>query len=144
MCWDVSVSMEVHVFFGRTRRPEASVLRREIRRLGFPVRLDPGLDLDRAIGFQPAVFRGESAGFEFYLSAADAVSVPADLAGQVGGREVCGSFRWGGDLNEMACALCTAAALASVTDGVVYDPQDGVCYSGPDAIDMAREAVDAV
>jgi hypothetical protein len=53
------------------------------------------------------------------------------------------NFRWGGDLQEMACALAAAAALTRLSDGVWFDPQEGECRDAAGAIAEARAGLGA-
>ena len=51
------------------------------------------------------------------------------------------NFRLGGDEKELAVALCFAAALAKLVNGVVFDPQEGELQTVEEAIDIARKYV---
>ena len=52
------------------------------------------------------------------------------------------SFRWGAAEDEMLCALCTAAALAKLVNGVVLDEEGSL--SVEQAIEQARGNLDSV
>jgi hypothetical protein len=83
-------------------------------------------------------------GFEFDVSPApDVADTYPEFAGEFGGRDVAANFRWGGDLNEMACALLASAALAQLSDGVWFDPQEGACFDSGGAIEQAKSDVEA-
>jgi hypothetical protein len=87
--------------------------------------------------------RREESGVE--VDVYDDRSVVEEIAGKdVDPRyQRCVSFRWGGDEREMLCALCTAAALAKLTDGVVRD-DDGNHLSAGQAIAEAQESLKRV
>ena len=109
--------------------------------LGLPVQLDARLDPSLARGFQPVALRGHSTGFELdRFPAADYAPAP-DNGSEYDAACV---FRWSGDTSEMAAALACAAALAALTQGIVYDPQEGETYSPEAAVDLAREGLGAL
>ena len=107
------MSMEIEAFFNSSTEVTASSWQDEITRLGFPLVIDPGLDIDRVAGFQPAVFRDEKTGFECYRSSGDQSAGRAALRQEVSDRDACITFRWGGDLKEMAAAIGAAALLVA-------------------------------
>ena len=149
----LAVSMEVEVFFNGVSALTAEAWQAEITRLGFSVELDPGTNLESLSGFQPVTIDGERSGFECYRRAV-AASPPrtwwrrrssagsgqtATPAGIEGDESV--AFRWGGDLVEMAAALSAAAALAVVTNGTLWDPQESRSYTPEEAVELARTAL---
>ena len=54
------------------------------------------------------------------------------------------SFRWGGSSEEAAAGLCGAAALAKLTNGVVFDEAEGRLLSVEEAIVVARQFLEAM
>jgi hypothetical protein len=92
----------------------------------------------------PVKFKGRDSGFEFDLSPASEITETySEFAKEFAGRDVSGNFRWGGDLNEMACALAASAALAKLSDGVWFDPQEGACFDSDGAVEQAKSGVEA-
>ena len=111
---------------------------------GLPASLPPDFDVTgEEGGFAPVGFRGEQAGFEFYRGPADR-SILKQARSRRRGFDQAASFIWGGDLNEMGAAVCASAALAVLTGGVLYFPQDGDVFAGAEAVAWAMEAVNAV
>jgi hypothetical protein len=134
------MSMELHVLLQDTRVPTVTEWQQAIREAGFDLLLDSSLRLREDTGFSPAVYRGNETGFEFDLwPASDITDTYPDVASRIGGRDMAANFRWGGDLLECAAAVIAAAALARLTDGVLFDPQEGDLASGDEAIEMARQ-----
>jgi hypothetical protein len=82
-------------------------------------------------------FKERSTGCEFYLDEVDRDACPPSLAEYLVSRRTRASFRWGGDLDEMAAGLAAAASLAVLTDGIYLDPQDETILDGQGAIAMA-------
>jgi hypothetical protein len=70
--------------------------------------------------------------------ASDIVDTYPEFKGKFGERDRAANFRWGGDVAEMACALVASAALATLSDGVLFDPQEGTCSDGVSAVAQAR------
>lgn len=138
------MSMELHVLLSNTRLPDVREWQAAIDALGFDVKLDPSLAVETGRGFLPARFKGRDSGFEFTVwPASDISDTYPEFANQFAGRDRAANFRWGGDLIEMACALVASAALAQLSDGVWFDPQEGTCSDGAGAVEQAKLGVAA-
>ena len=134
------MSIELHIFLHDSRVPSRDAWQRAIDELSFPVVLDTALNVREQTGFLPTIYAGQSTGFEFYLeSSQDILSSYSHIAESVGDREKCATFRWGGDLTEMAAALSVAAALTQLVDGVYYYPNDDIVYGRDDAVKTLSE-----
>jgi hypothetical protein len=109
-----------------------------MKELGFPLAIKPATgSLERQSGFMPMMLRGEETGVEFDVF--DGSIVKELMADDYGARfERSASFRWGGDEDEMLCALCAAAALARLVKGAVFEEGEGRLLSPEEAIDDAR------
>jgi hypothetical protein len=136
------MSVELHVLFSG-KLPGKAALNRTMKELGFPVSIPAGGGLlETHSGFLPMKLRREESGVEF-----DVCNDRADVA-EVAGDDFdprfdrMASFRWGGDEDEMVCALCTAAALAKLVDGAVLDEERRL--SVDEAIAQARETLNIV
>lgn len=133
------MSMELHVLLEKSRLPDVQAWQAAIDALGFDVKLDPSLAVETDTGFLPAKFNGNDSGFEFDVSPVHEIAdTYPEFGNEFAGRDVSGNFRWGGDLNEMACALVASAALATLTDGTWFDPQEGACVDPAGAVEEAR------
>ena len=138
------MSMELHVLLSKSRLPNVRQWQAAIDALGFDVKLDPTLSLDADAGFCPAKFKGRDGGFEFSIwPASEIAETYPEFEAEFEGRDSSANFRWGGDLNGMACALVASAALAKVSDGVWFDPQEGACFDSAGAIEQAKSGVEA-
>jgi hypothetical protein len=139
------MSMEINVVF-RGPLPSKAALSRAMQELGFPLTItDTSGPLDEQNGFMPMSLQGEETGVEF-----DVFDGREDIEGIANGRDVdasfdrSGNFRWGGDESEMVCALCAAAALARLTNGVVFDEYEDDARTADQAIEEARRALESV
>jgi hypothetical protein len=131
------MAVELHVMFAG-KLPGKAALTRAMKDLGFPVSIPAGGgSLEKHSGFLPMKLRGQKSGVEFDVY--DKRAHIKEVAGEDFDPrfERLASFRWGGDEDEMLCALCTAAALAKLVDGVVLD-EDGR-LSAEQAIEQARQ-----
>ena len=138
------MSMELHVLLAKSRLPDVRQWQAAIDALDFDVKLDPSLAVEIGRGFLPAKFKGRDSGFEFTVwPASDITDTYPEFASQFAGRDRAASFRWGGDLIEMACALVASAALAQLSDGVWFDPQEGACFDAAGALEQAKSGVAA-
>lgn len=128
---------ETHVLF-RGKLPSKAVLTRAMKELGFPLAIKPASgSLETQSGFMPMTLRGEETGVEFDVLGSSTVR---HLLGENdAGFERCASFRWGGDEDEMLCAVCASAALAQLVDGAVFEESEGILLESGEAIRYARE-----
>ncbi len=139
------MSVELHIFMQDSRVPTRDAWQQAIEQLGFPVVLEPSLDPRHDTGYRPTSFRGQPTGFEFYLEAAAGVlSSYSHVVPRVGDREKCATFRWGGDLKECGAALSAAAALAQITDGVYFYPDDDIVYGAAEAVAATRRDLQSI
>lgn len=136
------MSMELHMSFSGAM-PSARALDAALSRLGLPYRLaDPAVTLETWSGYLPFLGDGGPVGVELDIfDGADAVRDAVGPEAPPGADRVA-SFRWGGDLDEMAVAFAAAAALASLVNGVVFEPE-GTQLSVEDAVRSSRAAAQA-
>jgi hypothetical protein len=92
----------------------------------------------------PMRLRREETGVEFDVFEGRSVIDEFELEGVDPSFDRVGNFRWGGDEDEMLAALCGAAALAKLTNGIVFDEASDRLLSPDQAIEMAREHVASV
>lgn len=139
------MSIELHIFLDDSRVPSPEAWQRAIDQLGFPAVLDPSLDLRKDTGFIPTTYDGKTTGFELYLEpAATVLSAYASITPSVGERDKCVTFRWGSDLTECAAAMSAAAALAKLTDGIYFYPDDDLLYDPDEAIEATRRDLSSI
>jgi hypothetical protein len=138
------MSIEMHVLFGG-QLPSVAALDSAMKDLGFPTTIKPGVDsLERQSGFMPMKLGSEDTGIEF-----DVFNDRADIE-EIAGEEDdprferSANFRWGGDEKEMLCAMCAAAALAKLVDGMVADEYEERLLTPDEAVAYARQHLEAV
>jgi len=123
------MSLEMHVFFEKSRIPDRASLQETINSLKLPFAFDPELNLLTDSGFSPSKIRDIDSGFEICSEAApDIMRAYPQLTTALAGRDWCVTFRWGGDLNESACVLSATAALVKLCDAVAFYPDDDLIY----------------
>jgi hypothetical protein len=133
------MSLEAYVFLNRATLPTAAVWGTAIHDHGFAVFFDADFDPLKDTGFVPCRCAGFEAGFEYYLHSRDAVaSAYPVLKPLIDGYDSAVSFVWSGQPADCATAIAAAAVLTSLSSGLMYDPQDDVRMSGPEAVDYAR------
>jgi len=130
--------MEMHVLF-RGALPTKAALTRAMKQLGFPFTIAGSGSLERQRGYMPVRFRGDETGVEFDVfdgrEAIEEFSVPnIDPS-----FDRSANFRWGGDETEMVVAMCAAAALASLVNGIVLDDAEGKLLQPEHAIRLAKQ-----
>jgi hypothetical protein len=138
------MAMEIHVLF-RGKLPSKAALQSALRELGFPFSIKPATgSLERQDGFMPMLLAREETGAEFDVFEGRAA------VEEIGGKDVdarfdrVANFRWGGDMRECASAVCGAAALAKLVDGVVLEEEEGKLLSVDEAIEIARQVFSKV
>jgi hypothetical protein len=127
-----------NVFLGRDRLPSAADWARLIREAGFETQLPATFDLNSHSGYLPCP--DELTGFEFYLEAFDAPTfeVGAEGARVIGQRNAVVSLRFSGRDPDRAAAVASAATLAAMTDGVLFDGERGHFIAATEALAWAR------
>jgi len=136
------MAVEMHVMFAG-KLPSKAALTRAMKELGFPVSIPAGGGaLEKQRGFLPMTLRGQKSGVEFdvYSKRAHIEEVAGEDFDPRFDRLV--SFRWGAAEDEMLCALCTAAALAKLVNGIVLDEEGKLSVN--QAIEEARGTLDSV
>jgi hypothetical protein len=137
------MSMETHVFF-RGKLPSKAALSRAMKELGFPYTIKPATgSLEQQNGFMPMLLHREETGVEFDVFGHDAVEEFADQ-GIDPSYERVANFRWGGDFQEAVAGMCSAAALAKLVNGIVFDESENRLLSVEDAIRVARKNLQAL
>ena len=141
-CAEKTMSLEMHVFLDKRRVPDRGSWQAAVDSLGLPLQLNPDLDPTHDTGFSPSEISGLKSGFEIYSEPADtSLQHRAALAENVGNRDWCISFRWGGDMKECACVLVASAALVKLCDAVAYYPDDDLTYDLNGLIQEAKSAL---
>jgi hypothetical protein len=139
------MAIELHVFMHDSRVPSRAAWQHTIEQLGFPTTLERSLDLRRDTGFRPTIYKEQPTGFEFHLEpAAGILSGYSHIAPHVGDRDMCATFRWGGDLTECAAALSAAAALTKIAGGIYYYPDDDILYGPDEVVEATRRDLSSI
>jgi hypothetical protein len=136
------VSLNVHVFLRRHDLPTVVSWQDAIAANDFPMELGRTFNPFVDSGFVPCSFRGTQTGFEYYLSDRNSVgeSYP-DLQADIEDFDAAVSLRWGGDLNECATAVMSAAALTILVKGLMYYPNDQIRISFSEAAEYGRKTL---
>src|SRR5262249_32551602 len=139
-----AMSMEVHVFF-RGKLPSIAAFGRMMKELGFPLSVRPATgSLEGHKGYLPMRIRRNETGAEFDVFEGRAAIDEFDLKDIDESLDRVGNFRWGGDEEEMLAALCGMAALAKLTNGIAFDDAGGRLLSPDEAVEMAKQELNAV
>jgi hypothetical protein len=139
------MSMEMHVFLHDQKIPATPRWQEAIGKAGFDLTLDSGFRPREDTGFTPVFYRGGATGFEFDVCpTADITASYPEVASRIADRDMVANFRWGSDLEECAAAVIASSALACLTDGILFDPQEGELWDGNDAIALAKQTVEEI
>src|SRR5262249_2585017 len=138
------MSMETHVFF-RGRLPSKAALSRAMKELGFPFSITPATgSLEEQSGFMPMRLRREETGVEFDVFGDHAAVEEFADAGVDQSFERRASLRWGGDFQEAVAGMCTAAALAKLVGGMMFDEAEDKLFGVDEAIALARRNLETL
>ena len=139
------MSLELHIFLQNSQVPSRDAWQGAIEEAGFLTILEPTLDLRRDTGFRPTSYKGQATGYEFYLEpAAGILEAYPHIAKKVGSRDVCATFRWGGDLVECAAAISSAAVLTELADGIYFYPDDDIIRTAENVVEATREELSSI
>jgi len=134
------MSVELTVYMAREAMPSPRDWAQAIVDAGFPAELDAEFDVDTFSGFLPCRYDGVDAGFE-YLSGpiefVDELELPSEFDFSV-------TFATHSSMRELASSVVSAAALCSVSAGILVDPQADVAVSASEAISWAREQLEEI
>ncbi|HMK79659.1 MAG TPA: hypothetical protein VK438_08415 [Xanthobacteraceae bacterium] len=135
------MSMAMIVLF-RGKLPDKRALSRVMAELGFPFTIPAG-SLERQNGYMPMRLWREESGVEFdVVNRHDNVEEFDEFAKENGIDPIFdrgANFRWSSAEDEMLAAMCAAAALAKLVNGIVFEDQEGKLFSPDEAAAFARE-----
>jgi hypothetical protein len=132
------MAMEMHVFY-RGRLPSRTALNKTMQALDLPLAIvSAERPLERHKGFMPMRWRAQNVGVELdvWTKPDDLMEIGAEGVDPRLNRSV--NLRWTGDRKELFCAESLAAALAKLTAGVVFEPEEGRLLSLDEAIAAAQ------
>lgn len=131
------MSVEMVVFLDRARLPSAAAWADAIRDAGFPMELDPEVDVETASGFWPCRYEGVDAGFEFFTDEVRVDDLEPSIARALGGRALRISLVTHSDMRELMTSVIAGLVLASIVDGVFWDSENEITPA-KDALERAR------
>ena len=133
------MSYDLNVYLSRKDMPDPTAWRAAIIAAGFPVELDSEFDVETFTGFLPSPVRGVMSGFEYY-----ARPVPAEEAQELGLKSNINftvQFVIGSRPLELVSALSAASVLASISEGLLVDPQSGESVAPSKTIAWAKTQI---
>lgn len=135
------MSMEMRVYFAG-QPPSCEAIERTMAEIGLPFKISEHVTIENHAGFLPMTCgEGDDAqetGTEVYFDAAASTIEEFGLTGVDPAFQTEVSFRWGGDMMHCASAAALAAAIAKLTNGIVYEDSEGVLLSVDEAIALAQ------
>lgn len=134
------MSYDLNVYLSRHNMPTPTEWRTAVFIAGFSVDLHTEFDVETFTGFLPSPVSGEMSGFEYYARPVDAEEAQELMLEP--GINFTVQFVIGSRPLELVSALATASVLASVSGGMLVDPQLGESYSHTNAIEWARTQID--
>lgn len=138
------MSAELYLFLERAAMPTPEAWQQAITEAGFALTLDTDFDPYTFTGFLPCQFQGHTSGFEYYLHPKQEIADHFTyLAPRVKPFDSVVMLVWGSSIEEMACAVMAAAALAASTPSLLYSPEDDSAVEGARALGYAREQLRA-
>jgi hypothetical protein len=134
------MSVELHVFFPYSKMPTVQQWQNAVYSNEFDLKLPTLSSIQEHSGFLLIDYQENSTGFEFDVSDPFDTVNAYDIAQIVPySNYVVANFRWGGDLLACATAFATASLLAIITEGIVFDPQEGDIFDTKEALEEARQ-----
>ena len=132
------MSLEIHVCWRGEFSPSRAELQKTLESAGFEAEVLH--DFVGSYGYWPIDLSGLKTGVEVYFdhNVPNLREIYPVLAGAVGDRDKAVTFTFGGDPAECGVAFALAAAIAQMTDAVIYDPQSAEVVSTVDAISTAK------
>jgi hypothetical protein len=130
------MSVQLSVYLGDDRVPTFENWQSAVRDAGHDLIIDEFSPRDH-LGFVPMRLNGQECGFEYFFSEVVAEEIE-DIAATVGDRDRLAEFVWHSSEHDGRAAEIAAAVLASISDGIFFDPQSGDWARGPDAFGLVE------
>jgi hypothetical protein len=132
---------ELFAFINKTKVPSREAWQAAIDKCGFDLQLDPEMKPMEDSAFSPCTLMGSASGVEIYYEGDP--DFLKDFSSINQGRDYCISFRWGGAMDECACASIASYTLAKHFGAIVsYEGEDP--SSLEDLLLGAQQAIDEV
>ena len=133
------MSMDLHVCWRGDLAWDRAGLKGALDALGFDATVL--YDFEGTSGFWPVDLAGCKTGVEVYFddNLVELSEMYPELAAAVDGRDKVVNFTWGGNFAEGGTAFALAAALATLGDAIIYEPQEAVCLSAAQSAEEARQ-----
>jgi hypothetical protein len=136
------MSNELYAFLTKESIPSQTEWQNSINKLGFNLKIDAQLKPFEDSGFSPCKINGRDSGFEIgYEASTNLFDNFSEIGNKISDRDWCISFRWGGDLNELACVLIASASLVTSFNALVYDPDSSVFYEKDDLLKEIHKVI---
>ncbi|MGL6073523.1 MAG: hypothetical protein ACRC8S_05095 [Fimbriiglobus sp.] len=133
---------EQFAFLKASRVPTQEQWQQAIDRTGFDLKMDPTCEPRTNYGFVPCTLEGRESGVEMYFNdSSDFIQDFAELIDDLSDRDCCISFRWGGDMQECACAMIASFALAAEFGALVSYEGEHTYYDLVVFRDDVRKAI---
>lgn len=133
------MSYDLNVYLSRKDMPAPAAWHAAIIAAGFPVELYTEFDVETFTGFLPSPVHGEMSGFEYY--ARPASTEETQELGLNSNIDFTVQFVVGSRPLELVAALSAASVLASVSGGLLVDPQFGESFPPNKAIAWAKTQI---
>lgn len=126
------------VFLRRSALPSLETWAKAISKAGFPLTLDPELNVRESTGYRPGTYAGEVAGFEYAVSPARESGLSEQEMQRLGDRDLEVIFTAHSRLHDLVALTIASAVLASITGGRFFNHEAGEWLAGEEALKWAR------
>jgi len=133
------------VFLKQARMPAAPAWAQAIRDAGFPMEMETDFNPRSFTGFLPCKYKGEEAGFEFFLSNIDdykddiADDLPPEHWQKIGDRNTVVDFVTHSEFRDLMTSVIASGVLCSISDGVFLDTESGEITPSAAALAWSRK-----
>ena len=133
------------VYFSSALAPSVDRWNEAIATAGFPTRFEEtDFELDDVEGFVAMNHEGIETGFELFFEPSDERELEPRVREAIGARDAALAFVTHSDMRGLATAVVAAAALATLTGGVVHDEESDELVLASDALAAARELLESI
>jgi len=137
------MSMELFVIFALSKSPTFDQWHSELEASRSPAQFAQKVDLQQHSGFLPMKVQGRDSGFFLLRESYSDLTKHYPTIRQLKQQDpVVFSLGYGGNFDECAAAFYSAAALASMSGGKVFEPQGGVFMSKEQLIEAASQCLE--
>lgn len=144
------MSSSVYIMFKEEKIIDPPAWQNAIKNEGFDLELSKDLNMNGSDGFLPGKYKGQKAGFEYYISKKFKIeecfseNLHQKIRDNLEDRDTFVELVFYSELIDVAATAIAGAVLCKLTDGIIYDDGEDQIVTAAQAIEWAKRIEDDV